>query len=227
MEPNLDPPEKRPAFVPYGTAGPVGPHLEAVRQWLADFVLQPHPLLLRDGPVCPFVGPAIRQGTLLLSERWLGRPVTEQLATTELLDCVRSFQELAWAGPNRRLHATIVLFPELTDPESALLHHAHNAMKEDLLRQDVMMSPFHPECADHAARNTAFRTFRSPVPMVAIRRLAFHDIIFLYQEKDRFLHYARRFGERYRQPAALDPFLVERYRWAVARHGDPGRAAKD
>lgn len=205
----------------------LSPHVAAVQQWLAEFVLQPHPALGRQGPVCPFLGPAARQGSLVFTERKIGMPATRELLANELLDCARSFDELEWPGPNRRLDAMIALFPELTDAEAAYLHHAHNEIKEGLLHRDIMMSPFHPGCHDRAARNDDLFTFRSPVPMVAIRRLAFHDILFLYQERERFLHYARRFGKRFRRPAALDPVLVERYRDAVELHGDPNLLQPD
>src|SRR5205823_11884871 len=38
---------------------------DSVLAWLDGFVLLPHPELRRDGPVCPFVGPAMRQHTLV------------------------------------------------------------------------------------------------------------------------------------------------------------------
>jgi heptaprenyl diphosphate synthase len=86
-----------------------------------------------------------------------------------------------------------------------------------------MIGQFHPECAEPAARNPAFRVSRSPVPLVAIRFMAVHDILFLGEQANWFAQYHRRFGARHRrQSNGIDPVLTTLYYKALAVHGIPG-----
>jgi hypothetical protein len=199
------------------------PHAAAVQRWISDFVLRPHPELGRSGAVCPFVEPAIVKGTLLMRERPLASPVTLDQVIAALRCGVREFRQTAWTG-NRILHTMLVIFPLLAEHDAALLDDAHAELKDELVRQDIMMAPFHPQCAEPAARNPNLLTFRAPVPMVAVRRLAFHDILFLFEKKEWFFHYASKYGCRYRDPAALDPEYVRRYRAGLDAFGDPQAA---
>ena len=172
---------------------------ESVWGWLDGFVLQPHPELRRDGAVCPFVGPAMHQHTLLFRQGDLDRPLTLDTVVAGLRAGVTEFHRTAWVGQNRTLHAMLVLLPRLTDEEALLLDDAHAAIKDELVEREIMMAPFHPLCRETATRNPHLLAFRSPVPMIAIRNMAFHDVFFLTGKQAWFRRYARRFGARYRQ----------------------------
>lgn len=188
--------------------------------WLDGFVLLPHPELRRTGPVCPFVGPAMRQQTLVFRQGELERPLTAETVVAGLWASVAEFRRTTWAGRNRSLHAMLVLLPTLTDDEALLLDRGHASIKDELVEQDIMMAPFHPLCEESATRNPHLLAFRSPVPMVAIRNLAFHDIFFLTGKEEWFRRYARHYSARYRRPERLDPLMVEHYRAAVRRYGE-------
>ncbi|MGC5033789.1 DUF6875 domain-containing protein [Micromonospora sp. DT229] len=193
---------------------------ESVWGWLDGFVLRPHPELRREGAVCPFVGPAIHQHTLVFRERDLDRPLGRASVVAGLRATVAEFRRTAWAGHNQTLQAMLVLLPRLTDEEALLLDDGHAAIKDELVEQEIMMAPFHPLCRETATRNPHLFAFRSPVPMVAIRNMAFHDIFFLTEKRAWFRRYSRRFGARYRRPERLDPLMVEHYRAAVRHYGE-------
>jgi hypothetical protein len=192
----------------------------AVQNWIETFVKAPHPRLGRTGPVCPFVDPAMRQDTLMIRERQIASGSALSTIVGELRDCVREFRDINWSG-NRILHAMLVLFPRLADEDGFLLDEAHALIKDELVPQDVMMAPLHPQCTEPAARSTELLAFRSPVPMIAVRRLAFHDILFLYQKRDWFFHYARQYGERYEKSAGIDPEYRFRYELGIREFGHP------
>ncbi len=193
----------------------------ATMSWVESFIMRPHPDLNRDGPVCPFVGPAREHGTFELRTWTVGPEPDVARIVDVVLDCVREFRSIRWAGRNRILHALLVQFPDLSEADAPLLDHAQPLIKDQLVEQDIMLAQFHRHCPEQAARNPDMLAFQSPVPMIAVRNLAFHDILFLHEKPHWFRHYARRYGKRYRSPAALDPYFVETYRAAVAAHGDP------
>jgi hypothetical protein len=82
-----------------------------------------------------------------------------------------------------------------------------------------MVGQFHPTCTEPAARNTTFMVNRAPVPLVAIRRMALHDVLFLHQWEDWFLEYSNRFGHRYGEDKHIDPALARAYSRGVANFG--------
>ncbi len=59
----------------------------------------------------------------------------------------------------------------------------------------------------------------APVPMMAVRSMAIHDVLFLADRREWFEEYASRFGDRYRNsPRGIDPLLTEMYERARATH---------
>jgi hypothetical protein len=190
--------------------------LETAVPWLTDFLCEPHPEVGRDGPVCPFVEPAMRAGTLHITVDRLRAPDHDALAAV-VTDMVRRIPGLRETHRNRTLHAIVVVLPLLTEAYWGLLDRVQDTVKPDLAENGFMLGQFHPHCAEPAARNHAFQVARSPVPMLALRYMAFHDILFLHGDARCFAAYQRRFGERYRRSASLDPLLVKTYAEACLR----------
>lgn len=89
-----------------------------------------------------------------------------------------------------------------------------------------MVGQFHKNCDDRSVHNKEFRVSLSPIPLIAIRHMARHDILFLGQEnskKEWFLHYNLRFGHRFNNPDKISPsnqklmelYLKAKERWKV------------
>ncbi|MGW4033805.1 DUF6875 domain-containing protein [Streptomyces sp. NPDC004838] len=55
-------------------------------------------------------------------------------------------------------------------------------------------------------------------PLLALRNMAVHDVLFLHHRSEFFAEYARRFSSRYERDAVADPLLRNTYREALARH---------
>ena len=134
---------------------------------------------------------------------------------------VAEFRELDFAGRNPTLHALVVVLPGIPDDRLELLDQAQAERKTELARDGLMLGQFHPRCPEPAARNPDFLVGRSPVPMIALRHMAFHDVLFLHERADWFEAYARRFGSRYRVGLAADPMFVSLFYQAARRHGLP------
>ncbi|MDJ0347242.1 hypothetical protein QMK19_39295 [Streptomyces sp. H10-C2] len=197
--------------------------LKDVEGWLSDYIRQPHSELGRSGPVCPFVAPAQDADALEIRVRLVGLTPSQALID-EIVRCgLDEFSEVDWKGGNPNLRSLLLVLPDLPPEHLHLLDAAHSALKPESVRRGLMLGQFHENCREKAARNPAFEVSWAPVPMVAIRSMAIHDVLFLGQRRDWFEEYARRFGARHRNSAhGVDPLLTEVYERACAAHGQRG-----
>jgi heptaprenyl diphosphate synthase len=120
-----------------------------------------------------------------------------------------------WAHSNRTLHTVVAVLPELPRPLWSLLDEVQAELKPRLARRGMMLGQFHPDCPEPAARNPRFRVSRSPLPLLAIRRMALHDVLFLHRDPALFAEYRRRFGDRYARGTAVDPLFRQVYEEAA------------
>jgi heptaprenyl diphosphate synthase len=194
--------------------------LAAVDRWLQDYVRQPHPMLGRSGPICPFVAPSQRADALEARIRLIGPNPSVCLIAETIRCALEEFELIPWRGSNPTLRALIVVFPDLSDDRLCLLDAAHEAVKMDAVRRGLMIGQFHPRCQERAARNTSFTVSRSPVPLVVLRSMAVHDILFLRDQREWFTEYFRRFGSRYgSERIGVDPLFVTLFEQACAEYG--------
>jgi heptaprenyl diphosphate synthase len=196
-------------------------HRETALRWLTDYLAQPHPSVGRGGPVCPFVEPALHAGSVEIRVWDVPAEPTEADLVAAIDRAVAEFRELDFTGRNPTLHALVVVFPGIPDDRLELLDRAQADRKTPLAGAGLMLGQFHPRCPEPAARNSAFLVGQAPVPMIALRHMAFHDVLFLHERPEWFEAYARRFGARYRVGLAADPSFVALFYRAARAHGLP------
>jgi hypothetical protein len=186
--------------------------LDVVLHWMGGYLTRPHPELGRPGAVCPFVEPALRAGTVRTRTV---RGIAPDRAREELHaladDLADELDATDWAHSNRTLHTAVAVLPDLPRPLWRLLDEAQAELKPALARRGLMLGQFHPDCPEPAARNPRFRVSRSPLPLLAMRRMALHDVLFLHRDPVLFAEYRRRFGDRYARGAAVDPLFRQVY----------------
>jgi hypothetical protein len=193
--------------------------VELVEQWMHDYVRKPNMEIGRRGPVCPFVEPSQRADLCEIRVRLLG-PTPSAMLVEEMLRCaLDEFDQLPWRGSNRTLRALLVVLPDIPLDRLHLLDEAHVRVKPECVRRGLMIGQFHSQCDERAARNPAFRVSLSPVPIVAIRSMAVHDVLFLRGHLEWFEEYVKRFGARYRNARGPDELFVELYEKACAEYG--------
>ena len=185
--------------------------------WLHEYVAQPHPQIGREGSVCPFVEPSLAGGSLRL-ESW---PVSEAAAAEELRAVVDRMVEVFepgdWGAPNPTLRALVVVVDGLAPDRHPQLDQLQLTAKPDLVSRGLMLGQFYPQCNDRAPRNPNFRVSRAPLPMLAMRHMAFHDVLFLHGDPHLFGCYRERFGSRYAQGGVPDPLFTELFEAASTR----------
>ena len=199
-----------------GCSQSADPRTEEAVRWIHRYLMAPHPEIGRPGAVCPFVEPAVKAGTLRI-ESW--PEVTKDTLGSVVDRMVELFRNTAWPARNANLRAVVVVLPGLNDEDAFLLDDLQAAAKVRLAEQGFMLGQFHPRCEEPAARNAAFPVSRSPVPLLALRSMSFHDVLFVHDEEVRFGTYRDRYGSRYERGGKGDSIFAELYRRAVELYG--------
>ncbi|WP_121007247.1 DUF6875 domain-containing protein [Saccharothrix australiensis] len=189
--------------------------MHSVDRWVEEYLTKPHPGIGRAGAVCPFVGPARSAGTLVV-QRWPVRPDAGEAELTAVIrEMTEAFHAHRWTTDNQVLHTLVVILDGLTDWPA--LDRVQAAAKTELVKQGLMLGQFHPLCDERAARNPGFPVSCSPIPLLALRHMAYHDILFLHEDPEWFTEYRTRFGDRYDPEHRVDPLFAALYAEAAAR----------
>ncbi|MFD3797754.1 tryptophan 2,3-dioxygenase [Streptomyces californicus] len=168
-----------------------------VEEWMREYLTREHEDLGRGGAVCPFVGPAREAGAIRMeSLRTEPADGTDELVGS-LRDRMQHFRDLPVPEGKESLAALVVLIQDLPRHRWRLLDRAQHLLKREAVREGLMVGQFHPDCPEPAHRNPSFAVSRSPLPLLAIRHMAFHDILFLHADPVLFAGYQKRFGIRY------------------------------
>jgi len=187
---------------------------------MTEYLERSHGQLNRTGAVCPFVAPAKRAGSLLF-QQWTAPPDVDAEAVVQFAHrMVDTFRSIVWPGSNGALHTLVAIVLDLPEDRLTLLDDAQSMVKTELVLDGLMLGQFHAKCEEGSARNPEFPVSRSPVPMLALRNMAFHDILFLRDRPDWFSAYARRYGDRYGEGLSVDPYFADLFaqaeqRWAL------------
>ncbi|WP_067430248.1 DUF6875 domain-containing protein [Nocardioides jensenii] len=197
--------------------------LSEVERWLSDYVAQPHSEIGRTGAVCPFVAPSIDAGSMMIRLDYAvtGHQVDELVAS--LMAHVNEFASAAVPERKRLLRSVLVVLPCLTGSGRANLDATYSVLKASAVRRGLMVGQFHEDCDQRAIRNSGFRVSRSPVPLLAVRFMALHDILFLGEDRRMFEEYRRRFGRHHDTGRVRDASLRTAYAAAMHAHPDSVR----
>lgn len=150
-----------------------GTGLADVLDWLSEYLTAPHPDLGRRGAVCPYARPALRAGSLYLTE---ARGVQVDRCVTA---CRHAFATLPDA------QALVVSFPDVaTHAARPLLGGLLDRVKLDFVRDGLMLGPVYPGSETPGAHNPAFRPMDGPLPLVGMRRMMESDLPFLNRPAD-------------------------------------------
>jgi hypothetical protein len=189
----------------------------AAREWFIDYLCKPHRLLGRKGAICPFVAPAIKAGSLVSMERAVAADIDLDGMLTIVYDMVARFESERWPGHDDAPRALVWVLTGIPDLKMTLLDDAQRSTKTDLVQRGFILGQFYPNCPETAIRNPDFPISRAPVPMFGLRRMAFHDVLFLNSEPHWFAAYQKYYGDRYQSGSVGSPVLVEEYRNACER----------
>jgi heptaprenyl diphosphate synthase len=193
--------------------------VEACLHWLKEYIGQPHPQLGRNGDICPFVNTALRKQKMsfVLLEH-IDTPNFGEIRSRVLYEAWRLPRRIGESDRFGELITTNLLFPKLTGEAGAVVHEVHTACKTSLMRRGVMLAAFYPGYAKPAIYNSEFQLYQAPFPVIVVRPMALHDIVFLDNNREGFSEYHRRYAARYASGKVSDEFgYPERFRQASER----------
>jgi heptaprenyl diphosphate synthase len=198
----------------------------AVLQWANEHLCTPNGKMRRAqaGPaeaVCPFVKPSLAANSFYVDVRreinGLGPgPIVEtMLEYREKLRAVPPF-----SAADQALKTIIIVFPEISAEAAPVLDVVHSQIKSTFVHDGLMATQCYPGCDMRSVRNPELRAYDSPYPLMAMRMMAIHDILFVGDCEEWFSAYSLRFGGRFRDARTLKDYeqpLLEEYSRAKAR----------
>lgn len=203
------------------SAASIDETLTVADSWLDDYISARHPDIGRIGPICPFTAPSRKNRTMEIRIRYVGHSPTPELIEEIARSSLREYGLISWQGRNPMLRALVVVMPDLHSEDTKLLDEAQEQVKDEFVAQGLMVGQFHENCQVPAARNPDFEVSRAPVPVLAIRAIALHDIFFLQEHRHWFEKYREKFGKYY-TPESMendDRVRVEEYVQAARKYG--------
>ncbi len=189
-------------------------------RWADEFICQPHPMLGRKGPVCPFMQKTMRVDRYLIAlhdevrdpDVWRLRDIVFSHAE----GLKKNFPE---TDPEGAFTGLVIVFPLLPASDLGVLDELHSQLKSDLMAHDVMLSPFYAKSVKPSISNPEFHVFQSPLPCFVLRHVDVRDIVFLGNNPLAFARYHARFAEKFRDNKVSNEFgYVDRYNEAKARY---------
>lgn len=190
-------------------------------RWAEEFLCQPHPMMGRKGPVCPFMPKTMRVDRYLLAlhdevrtgDAWLLRDIVFSHAE----GLKKNFPE---RDPEGAFTGLVVVFPLLPESDFGVLDELHAQLKSHLMAQDVMFTSLHRLSTKSSITNPEFHVFQAPLPAVVLRHMDVRDIVFLSHNPQAFARYHARFAEKFANNQVSNEFgYVDSYNEAKARFG--------
>jgi hypothetical protein len=172
--------------------------LRTLREWINNFVTQPHKDLGRSGPVCPFV-----PGSLERKALWLAPERIANQSVADLVQLVTEYKALLLRGQPRGVDdaiykAILVVFTDVSSDRACEdLNDVHmQGLNQPAYADDgVVLGQFHERNGGPGVRNPNFHPFRAPIPFLLMRLAVTSDWVFFLDNEDWFNTWARRWGE--------------------------------
>lgn len=182
--------------------------LRQIATWAVDFLSAPHRRLGRRGPVCPYTRLSMDNNSFLLARAGGENDVRSIESTVDQYR--RWFIELLEQieGVREHLLTILVVLPGFDRTDSGPLDALQGRLKDAFVGEGLMVGQFHPRCAQSGLWNDDFRPLRSPVPLLAIRRMVSSDLPFLLDSASHVSAYLSRFAPEI--PSHVRRLLVAR-----------------
>ena len=192
--------------------------LSSVRSWFHDHLAREDGRLGRPygrQAICPFAAESLDRGAVKIVV------VREEINDCdELIRICQSHTYQEFEGVSRpSLESMVLVFPDLTSHLWHWLDETYKRLKDDFVQRHIMIAQFYPTCDVRSVHNPLFVVGTSPYPLIAVRRMMPHDILFLADKKAWFEVFAAKFGHLMVEEGNTFPQKVlTAYREAAAKH---------
>lgn len=176
--------------------------------WARGYLMAKHDQMKRPSGsqvVCPFVRASVNNNSLFLEFYDEVAEAKPDWIEQIVLASVPRFLRLSPHGDNdRSTKALLMVFPNLSEDQAPALDAVHASVKTEFVEHGLMIGQFHPRCEERCIYNPAFKVSVSKYPLMAVRHMALHDILFLGSDAHWFYNYDLRFGHRFARPETIE-----------------------
>jgi len=178
--------------------------------WAKDFLMADDPRIKRPygtNVVCPFVEASVKANAFYMVFHNEINGEDPEAIVDLLLQYISPFQIHAPYRDSEQVNkALLIVFPRIPEKYFWVLDAVHQLAKDKMVEAGLMINQSHPKCKTAAIYNPDFTTVSvSPYPLMAMRMMAVHDILFLGAKEQWFLHFHSRFGARFAKPGVVGP----------------------
>jgi heptaprenyl diphosphate synthase len=194
--------------------------------WFREFLVKPNPMMRRSTAstgesVCPFAAACLEDQTLYFAFHHEVNGKSAEAIERIVLDYREPFRRaLPYQEKERITKALLIVFPDIDARNANALDIAHESTKRECVDHGLMITQCYPLSEGRSVHNQALKVYTSPYPLMAMRHMALHDILFVQEDHGWFAAYDQRFGARFREPEKLTDYerpLVSVYRQTKAR----------
>ncbi len=180
-----------------------------ILDWARDYLSSEHEGIRRphgSQTVCPFVPGSLKGDCFYIVFHPEVSKHPEKLIEQILLGYISEFDTL-WPFEDKddQRKALLVVFPGLDTRQTKVLDKVHQRLKSKFVQEGLMIGQFHPNCDERAFFNPEFRVSVCPVPLIAIRNMSVHDVLFLKDNAVWFAKFNILFGHKF---ASMDTLGV-------------------
>jgi hypothetical protein len=196
-----------------------------VLHWAENYLMKDHAEIKRpygSQVVCPFVEPSVKANSFYMAfHKEINGQDVRSMADV-ILSYIEPFKNAPPYDANQqRQKALLIVFPSVEKSSLRCLDVCHEIIKPKMVEVGLMVGQFHPRCQEAAVHNPDWREVsKSPVPLIAMRNMAVHDVMFLANDKEWFKTYNVRFGDYFRDRANIpehDRHLIKYYETARSK----------
>ena len=202
-----------------------------VLAWAKDYLTKEHASLNRPyhpKALCPYVEASLKANSfyMVFHDEFNGRD--GRAIADQILNYALPFKKTSPTGPNEQmLKALLIVFPKIEPKFFEALDECHQKIKPKMVKLGLMVGQFHPRCRERAIHNQRWNSIStSPVPLMAMRHMTLHDIMFLGDDRQSFREYDSKFGFNFAERGKLlrgyQKHLLAYYEQAKAKFSDSG-----
>jgi heptaprenyl diphosphate synthase len=181
-----------------------------IMAWSNSYLTASNENIKRPGnnqEVCPFVKDSLDNDSFYMAFHPEVNGQRDEPIRRIMDEYINIFKETPpFDATEKRKKALLVIFPEIPVERTYVLDIVHSKIKHKFVDAGLMIGQFHQNCNERGIYNRGFRVSISPYPLIAIRHMALHDIIFLKENENWFKAYNIRYGEKFKEPDKLEDY---------------------
>lgn len=167
-----------PADVDRSTPPDARDRLARAWAWINDFPVNPHPDLGRTGPVCPYMGRALRREYVELDG--FDARSGDDACVARLRELRERLRQRSAELGDESIYLVYFLVPYgLSEEElTAMMQRVHARVRPEFVRSGMLAGDFWPGHEAPGLHSPTFRPFASPFPLFPIRNMVPADLPF-------------------------------------------------